>query len=297
MHAIRCHRITHRFPRLRIHRPVVAVEFITPRHHFIPLLQRLRSRFVIPVRPAIRPRKLRLHQLPLGFHFVRLAIPPVLVIRIVRIIGYQIPQLHLPVVVRRRPDFLHPHRLPELLHRNLRRLRRLNHRLHLRRCRRHRRIIHKHRRRHLHHSPVHQIPRPVIHQPVITHRRRRRHVPHPEMLAPEIDARIREHMPVRRRNRPRRNRRVRRPRPIRILPARPPDHALRMPRHRVVLGDLRHAVMIVIIRVADVSAPAVIQLDLEPMALFASVVDRVEIVNAPVRNTRVTPARRAGQQQ
>ena len=186
MHAVRRHRITHRLPCLGIDRPDVPVKLITPRHHFIPLIQRLRSRLVIPVRPAIRPRKLRLHQLPLGLHFVRLAIPPVLVTRIVRIIGNQIPQLHLPVVVRRRPDLLHPHRLPELLHRHLRRLRRLNHRLHLRRCRRHRRIIHKHRRRHLHHSPVHQIPRPIIHQPVIPHRRRRRHVTHPEMLAPKL---------------------------------------------------------------------------------------------------------------
>jgi hypothetical protein len=55
---------------------------------------------------------------------------------------------------------------------------------------------------------------------------------------------------------------------------------------RVVLGDLRRAVVIVIVGVADVGAVAVFDFDFETVALTAGVVDAVEVVDAAISDAR-----------
>ena len=62
----------------------------------------------------------------------------------------------------------------------------------------------------------------------------------------------------------------------------PADAGLRMAGDAVVLGDLRHAVVVVVVGVGDVGALTVLEFNLEAMADAAGVVDGVEVVDAAI---------------
>lgn len=57
-----------------------------------------------------------------------------------------------------------------------------------------------------------------------------------------------------------------------------------MSRDRVVLGDLASAVMVVIVGIGDVRAMTVLDLDLEPVANMPGIIDRIEVVDAAIRD-------------
>jgi hypothetical protein len=73
---------------------------------------------------------------------------------------------------------------------------------------------------------------------------------------------------------------------IAVLGALPADDAQRVCRVGVVLGDLRGAVVIVVVGVADVAATHVLELDLEAVAFLPRIVDGVEIVESAVALAR-----------
>jgi hypothetical protein len=57
-----------------------------------------------------------------------------------------------------------------------------------------------------------------------------------------------------------------------------------MPGDGVVLGDLAGAVVVVVVGVGDVRAVAILDLDLKTVALMPGVVDRIEVVDAAIRD-------------
>ena len=86
MNAIRRHRITHRLAD-HIERPGVYIKLVAARHRLVAIRKIFRRRCQFAIRAAIRRREFRLQYLPFDFHFIRLAILPVLQRRPRRIVA------------------------------------------------------------------------------------------------------------------------------------------------------------------------------------------------------------------
>ena len=280
---VRTYRRGHGLARFGIHGTGVFEELITARHHFVTAGEVFRRCGFFAIHAAIRRIEVRLQDLPFRLDLVWLTIGPVFVVGIDRIVGDELAQFHFLIVMRFGADFFDPDGFAKLKLRWCWRWWRNDHGLHLR----HRignggRIVGEGGCRHLHGTTMGQSAHAIVDQPVVTHRPDRLVVSHTEMLTAKVHAWVGEHVTIGRSDGSRRNRGVSGPGAIRILFALPADDALRMTHDAVVLRDLRHAVVIVIVGVADVRAEAVFDLDFEAVTLMRGVIDGVEIVDAAI---------------
>ena len=141
-------------------------------------------------------------------------------------------------------------------------------------------------------STRHEGAAAIVDQPMVSDRRHRGIVADPEVFAAEIDCGIGEHVAIGRSNRPTRNCGVGSPCAVGVLFTFPADDAFRVARHRIIFGNVRRAIVVIVVGVGDIGAVAVIDFDLKPVALDPRVVDGVEIIDAAVSDTGCGPVHR-----
>ena len=170
MDFIRSDGITHGLTRGGVGGSGVFIKLVAAGDHFIATREIFCGSGDLIVISAIGFVIIFLEHLPIDLDFIGFAVFPVFVIGVGWIVGQEIAQFHLVIIMGTGANFLHPHRLAKFEgFRDWRRWR-CNHRLHLGWCeiaKIHRRIVSKCGCRDLYGTAMDEVARAVVDQPIV----------------------------------------------------------------------------------------------------------------------------------